>query len=203
MPRSARAEGSSGCLSALSPTSKPSHFNGHQTPCQTSLSYSVRRRSVPLKSLQISPSSRTLVSEQRRGPWTRGSLSCWRTSPGEEGGLAGGLFNVGNEQAPGEGWAGFPAPTVTSEPHVPPGPQSGPQGQCVHGPPGTRSGRGLPAAGAAGPEVLPLGPAWGAGRPAPERQAPGRRALRGGAASVDGDWERHLLTNENVTESTE
>lgn len=102
-----------------------------------------------------------------------------------------------------EGCAGFPAPTVTSEPHVPPGPQSGPQGQCVHGPPGTRSGRGLPAAGAAGPEVLPLGPAWGAGRPAPERQAPGRRALRGGAASVDGDWERHLLTNENVTESTE
>lgn len=27
--------------------------------------------------------------------------------------------------------------------------------------------------------------------------------LRGGAASVDGDWERHLLTNESVTESTE
>lgn len=27
--------------------------------------------------------------------------------------------------------------------------------------------------------------------------------LRRGAASVDGDWKRHLLTNENVTESTE
>lgn len=53
---------------------------------------------------------------------------------------------------------GFWPQLSPQSPRSPQGPQSGPQDQCVREPPGTLSGRGLPSAGAAGPEMLLLGP---------------------------------------------